>query len=851
VLTVFSPGRRVFKTFARIVFIYSIIGDMLRSAEIAALPVTCVGPAKGSKHCYFAETKSFFGDFRKNLMTSCKYEFYDSDDVRAFMLENWFKQDFWKVPRHMKAFFADSNEGPVPWTVAMRRFIEEHKISSYEQMQRKFEKREADKDMWEVLKADALKTQSDAVDAEKPLYTANAGYVGPARADLGPIPRANPPIGVDASKKSRKPDPPADDGAGASKPKRSKKPDPPAGAGADASKPRKSKKPDPPADDGAGAAAPVAADDRLQYGRSSLMEVPAVEIEKFLGKNELLAILDTELQLRGYVLCPLDNDEACRAAVDLGHLAVSFQQFAKRKSCTHQVFDMFVDQVDTGIFETMMPGCMVPILTEGSIGDDVLDEFEVTKTSIEKFAMARAEFYRIKDQFAHSPLHATIIRKIERVIGDFTDPGILADESTFRRDLTKKMEDIHKMKRSFESFKTAAQKIQRQALCKGLLCSQFEEKDLDALLQAELKDYLYYGGIDKRTKRPIAPEEFKATLDFYAATIPAFTHADKDKYLGMRDTLIESIEYLTTPTVENLEILQKYEDTLGDKSPQDDFIAKNVGGLWDCYDARYKIYTGPTKARAAAYVRCIEPEILLPSEELMITQFIAKSAVEEYSEFSLKEYETEAYEFVQTSVLKNTDSTITEITRGNFFQLCNFTSAIAVEEIKSALANCTYMPDIEQKADCMLSGIGYHITANLKVKRSYKEVRSSKNKKQARFSDSSSSAPGSPPAGGQARSPSPPAGGQARSPSPPAGGSARSPSPPKASRSGSRPGSRAGSRAPSMDREKSYFDIEMDHWVSRKRRASSEQPRTLYNPSTGGENAANGGKKARSGKDRA
>jgi D-alanine-D-alanine ligase len=50
---------------------------MLRSAEIAALPVTCVGPVKGSKTCYFAETKSFFGDFRKNLMTSCKYEFYD------------------------------------------------------------------------------------------------------------------------------------------------------------------------------------------------------------------------------------------------------------------------------------------------------------------------------------------------------------------------------------------------------------------------------------------------------------------------------------------------------------------------------------------------------------------------------------------------------------------------------------------------------------------------------------------------------------------------------------------------------------------------------------------------------
>ena len=773
-------------------------------------------------------------------MTSCKYEFYDTDDVRACMLENWFKQDFWKVPRHMKTFFADSNGGPVPWTEAMRRFVEEHKISSYEQMERKFEKREADKDMWEVLKADALKTQSDAVNAKKPLYTANDGYVGPARADLGPIPRANPPIGADVSKKSKKPDPPADDGAGASKPRKSKKPDPPADGGAGASKPRRSKKPDPPADGGAGAAAPVAADDPLQYGGSSLMDVPAVEIEKFLGKNELLAILDTDLQLRGYVLCPLDNAEALQASADLGHLAVSFHQFAKRKSCTHQVFNMFVDQVDTGIFKTMMPGCMVPILTEGSIGDDVLDEFEVTKTSIEKFAMARAEFYRIKDQFAHSSLHTTIINKIRQVMREFGDPDMLSEESAFRRDLTKRMEDVQKMKHSFSSFRTLAQKKQRQALCKDLICSQFEEKDLDALLQAELKDYLYYGGIDKRTKHPIGPEEFKGTLQFYVATIPAFTQADMDTYLDMRDTLIENIEYLTTPTFENLEILQKYEDSLGDKSPQDDFIAKNVGGLWDCYDACYKLYTGPTKARAAAYVRCIEPEILLPGEEVMITQFIAKSAVEEYSEFSLKEYETEAYEFVQTSVLKNTDSTITEITRGNFFQLCNFTSAIAVEEIKSALANCTYMPDIEQKADCMLSGIGYHLTANLKVKRSYLQQRSSKNKNKARFSDSSSSAPGSPPAGGQARSPSPPA-----------GGSARSPSPPKASRSGSRPGSRAGSRAPSMEREKSYFDIEMDHWVSRKRRASSEQPRTLYNPSTGGENAANGGKKARSGKDRA
>ena len=191
------------------------------------MKVQCIGPAAGIKQHFHVNNGSFYGDYMKDLIAGVNARHFDTADVQEHTKKTWYKLDYWGNPRNMQSLFDDSNAGPVPWTDLMRKYTKDSKLSSYEQMQRKFKSRDLDSHDWEVMKARALEIQQHAVDTGKPLYSSWRGYIGPAKPKLMATARANSPIG------SAKPVPPA---AGAAK---KVKPAPSAG-GAGAGKPRKS-----------------------------------------------------------------------------------------------------------------------------------------------------------------------------------------------------------------------------------------------------------------------------------------------------------------------------------------------------------------------------------------------------------------------------------------------------------------------------------------------------------------------------------------------------------------------------------------------------------------------------------
>jgi hypothetical protein len=807
-------------------------------------------------------TKSFYGNFRKDLKEWVNATFFDTADVRLHVKDTWDKQDYWSNPRNMQTLFDDSNAGPVPWTEPMRLYIKDNKLSSYEQMKKKFESRELDSNDWEVLKARALEIQQHAVDTGKPLYSAWRGYIGPAKPKPLPEARANAPIG------SAKPVPPA---AGAAK---KVKPAPSAG-GAGAGKPRKSAGQNiaQPADEGvAPPAALAAAAVAAAQGPAPPAAAPAAVVNIVPGSSiphmvenrhvEMLqhigyafACIDTDKKkIDGYLYVPASDRDAF---IEATRQCVSYETFTMYHAAPLEVHgnvarvftnsyrrDLIYENYSLGMYDkVILPANLKPT------GDRQLDQYAIPCDCLEMYAKFAANTFQLK-------LNDIVCKK-----------DIISTMEKFKSyPHVEMVNDYMFLIHDFKSATNVDAKRRRHAQFMKLP-NGFPQVEYFQQLKDEHKTYLCAGGYSFRNKSLVTEASFVEMLDLYSELLPDWS--TRKEYEEKRKLLMSGGQLLDTHQITQF---AEFEKTHGNF---DELFAKHgMQKLFARYETPYTMYRGTKNAFSSPQPPppepiqefLVDPVPLETEEKIKLSVFIADTLEKtQGAKNNAGAYASYAEDLVQkiTRCIPSPDDEFKMETIVHHYDFSATGCPVITNAYIHALQRSYYRVDKARKGEVLFEAIVQAFDHSIAAARQPRPYSKQGGKRVAIELDQAS--------GGRAASPLPPSGEGRGSPSvsperagadgspsvsPERVGAAGSPSvPPATAEAAGSPAAappkrkRAGSRAGSMAREMAYLREDDTGNIIEDGRGRSRTPRTFYDGTGHTKLANDGGKKAR--KDRA
>ena len=813
------------------------------------MKVQCLGPVAGMDQHNLLNAKSFYNNFRKDLKEWVNATYFDTADVRVHVKDTWDRQDYWGNPRNMQKLFDDSNAGPVPWTDPMRTYLKDNRLSSYEQMKRKFESRELDSNDWEVLKVRALEIQQHAVDTGKPLYSAWKGYIGPAKGKPMALARANSPIG------SAQPDPPA---AGAAK---KVKPVQPAG-GAGAGKPRKSAGQNiaQPADEGvAPPAALAAAAVAAAQGPAPPAAAPAAivnivpghfiphtvedrHVEMLQHIGFAFASIDTDKKkIDGYLYVPASDRDAVAEA---NRQCVAFKTFTQFHAAPLEVHgnvarvfsntyqrEMIYDTYSMGMYnKVILPENLKPT------GDRKLDQFAIPYECLEMYAKFAANTYQL--QLKDNVCKKDIISAMEK-FKSYPEVEMVNDYMFLIND--------------FKSATSIDAKRRRHAQFMKLPAG-FPQVEYFEQLKHEHKTYLCAGGYSTRNKAVVTEASFTEMLDLYSELLPDWS--TRKDYEEKRKLLMSGGQLLDTHQITKF---ADFEKTHGDF---DELFAKHgMQKLFARFETSYTTYRGTKNAFSSPQPPPPEPvqEFLVDAvpleteEQMRLSVFIAdtleKTQGAKNNAGTYASYAEDLVQKITRCIPKPADEFNLE-TIVHHYDFSDTGCPVITNAYIQALQRSYYRVDKARKGQVLFEAIVQAFDNSIAAAREPRPTIKKGGKRVAIELDQAS--------GGRAASPAPPSGEGRGSPSvsPERAGAAGSPSvPPERAGAAGSPAAappkrkRAGSRGGSLAREMAYLREDDMGNIIEDGRGRSRTPRTFYDGTGHTKLANDGGKRAR--KDRA